>query len=224
MERKILIAGISFAVFFFVISSIGVSNAQNNTATPPGSLIRDAVQNRIQTAQERRQEVQEERSARKAEFKEKLQTIKDEVKKKVVERIDSRLEAVNQKVTDRFSAILDKLEEILRRLAGRAQDAKLQGKDTGEVDLAIGSAQAAIDNVKIAVASQAANLYVIEIASESALRIDVGSVVSLLRSDLKDVHKLIVEAKQAVQNVVMELAKLRGGNLEEENTATSSSL
>jgi len=161
--------------------------------------------------------------AKKEEFKERLQTIRDSAKRRLVERIDTRMGSVNQRVTNRFLSVLDKLQSILNRMVGKAGDAKLKGIDTTALNLAIESAQGSIDDAKAIVASQAANLYAIEIASESALRVNVGSVVSELKSDLRDVHKAIVDAKQSVQKVVMEFAKLRGSGLKEENTATGSS-
>jgi len=198
------------------ISPSGV-NAFPSISTPSSDLkMRDA-------AKEKRTEFIEMMKAKREEFNKRLQTIGDEGKRMLVERIDTKMGRVNQSVTNRFSIVLDKLQSILNRFIGKAQDAKAKGIDTSAVDSAIESAQIALGNAKTLAASQAANLYVVDIASQSALRVSVGSVVSQLRSDLRDVHKAMVDAKQAVQKVVMEFAKLRRNELNRESTATGSS-
>ncbi len=207
-----------FLLLSIVIISENGAHALTHISTPSSPLknIRDE-------AREKRSELMEMMKAKREEFKERLQTIRDEAKRMLVERIDTRMDGANQRATNRFSAVLDKLQSILNRLIGKAQDAKTKGIDTGDLDLAIESAQVSLGNAKTAVASQAAKLYVIQIASESALRSNVGSTVSQLRQDLRDVHKAMVDAKQAVQKVVMEYAKLRRNELNRENTATGSS-
>jgi hypothetical protein len=209
-------------IFLFLLLSItaispSVVNAFPSISTPSSDLkMRDA-------AKEKRTEFIEMMKAKREEFNKRLQTIGDEGKRMLVERIDTKMGRVNQSVTNRFSIVLDKLQSILNRFIGKAQDAKAKGIDTSAVDSAIESAQIALGNAKTLAASQAANLYVVDIASQSALRVSVGSVVSQLRSDLRDVHKAMVDAKQAVQKVVMEFAKLRRNELNRESTATGSS-
>lgn len=192
------IKALGFAFFLSILITPPYIDALEHSATAPGRM-------RLQ------------------EFQERLQTISNEVTRRLVERIDTRMASVNQRVTNRFSAVLDKLQSILSRFVGKANLAKVKGIDTKQLDSAIEFAQGSIDDAKVMVASQAANLYVIEIASESALRNNVGSVVSQLRTALRNVHRAVVDAKQAVQKVVMEYAKIRGSGLREENTATSSS-
>lgn len=217
MGSKILVSGMLLS--FLVFPSYIYAQVDSTTS---GGIIRNAIKNRVDEVKIRREEIRDEMKIKRDEFKTRLLTIRDEVKRKVIERIDIKMDNTNKKVTSRFSTILDKLQSILNRLIGKAQETKLEGKDTADLDSAIGTAQAAIDNAKAAVSSQSANMYVIEIASESALKTDVGTTVSQLRADLKDVHKIVIEAKQAVQQVVMEMAKLKGNGLREENSATSS--
>ena len=56
-----------------------------------------------------------------------------------------------------------------------------------------------IDTAEAAVEAQAAKTYTITISTESNLKTDVGAVTSQLRLDLSATHKLVVDAKQAVQ-------------------------
>lgn len=192
MGRKILV--VTFLLSILIVPSY--IYAQEQSATTPGRM--------------HLEEEKEAMTMKRKEFKERLQTIRDETKRMQVERIDTKISSANQTATNRFSAVLDKLQSILDKLIGKAQDVKAKGIGTTALDSAIGSAQASIDDAKAAVTSQMARLYVIQIASESALKSSVGSTVSELRTDLRDVHKAVVDAKQAVQKAVIERAKLRG--------------
>lgn len=220
MGRKII--GGVLLISFLVFPSL--ASAVYHGATPGGRLgFPETLQNQAQTANERRIELQETLRAKREEFRERLQMIRDEVKRSLVERIDAKITSVNQRVTARFSTALNRLQTLLDRLVGRAQDEKLAGKDTEVLELAITEAQNAIETARVAAVNQAESIYVIEIASESALRNDVGDVVSNLATDLRDVHKLVIEAKQSVQMVITELAKLGGvGSIREEAAATVS--
>ena len=181
------------------------ANAQTNlSGSDSADLMLKKDQLRV-----RRQETREVMRARREEFKQSLQTLRDQRKKIIVERIDTRMASANKKATVRFSAVLEKLQLILNRIVTRAQNLKVKGVDTTAFDSATASAEIAIGNAKAAIASQSAMVYVIQIASESALRENVGSTVSELRLDLRDAHKAVINAKQAVMNAAMELAKLR---------------
>ena len=136
------------------------------------------------TVAAKREETREVVKAKRDEFKLKLQTLKDEKKKVLVDRIDTKLTNVNAKHTDRFTQVLSNLQIILDKMAD-------------EVDKT--AAQAAIDAAKLAVENQAAKTYTITISTETALRSDVGAVTSGLRLDLSATHKLVIDAKQAVQ-------------------------
>lgn len=155
------------------------------------------------TVQAKREAVREAVAIRKEEFKAKLQTIRDEKKKALVERIDAKLTHVNVKHTDRFTQVLSNLQTILDKIS----------EDTDKTD-----AQAAIDTAQAAVETQAAKIYTITISAETALRSDVGAVTSQLRLDLMATHKLIIDAKQAVQalrtnNAIMNKEATNSANL-----------
>lgn len=166
------------------------------------------AQTRSAELKDRMQEKRETMKEKREEFKQKLQTIRDEKKKAVVERIDSKLSLVNERRTNRMSEHLERLSSILTKIKERAEVAKSSGKDTNAVDAAIASAEASLANAQSAVATQAAKEYVIIIDSETTLKNSVGKTTSQLQSDLQTVHKAVVDAKQAVQRAVRELAKL----------------
>lgn len=160
---------------------------------------------------------------KKEEFKQRLQIIRDERKKAMLERIDEKISMMNNTSTARFSAVLEKLTIILNRIIDKGQVAKAKGVDTSMLDQAIVAGKTAIETAKAAVATQAAKAYSIDIVSETTLKATVGSTVSAFRKDLRDVHKIVIDAKQAVMKAEMELAKVRGEKMEKagENPKTN---
>ncbi|MBI4079280.1 MAG: hypothetical protein HY429_03230 [Candidatus Levybacteria bacterium] len=171
------------------------------------------------TIQQMREEAREQFKAKREAFREKLVTIRDERKKAIVERVDTKMAAVNQKRTDIMSQALIRIEEKLTTLAQKIAEAKASGKDTALSEKALTDAQAALDAAKTAVETQAGKEYIITIDTEALLRKTVGTTVSQLQKDLRATHKAVVEAKQAAQNVVLELAKL--GRVTSEGTTSA---
>ena len=207
MTRKLLFL-ILFLLLLVFVSSV---NAQTNISTDSASsrlkqqlkeiqaqkkaavsdIRQEAKEARIELRQQikdrvqaKRDEVKEIVAARREDFKAKLQTIKDQRKKILVERIDAKLSKANTKHTDRFTQVLSNLQTILDKISE---------------DLDKTEAQSAIDAAKLAVENQAAKTYTIQITDETALRLNVGTTTSQLRQDLMATHKLVIDAKQAVQ-------------------------
>ena len=208
--RLKLALSLLLAVLLFPLQA----NAQTNVS---GTDSADLMRPKRDQIRERRQETRDAIQTRREEFKQRLQELRDQRKRIVVERMDTRMASANKKATARFSAVLERIQSILNKIIEKAGLLKAKGVDTTALDSATASAQIAIDNAKAVVASQSGMVYVMQIASESALRENVGSTVSELRLDLRDAHKAVVDAKQAVMKA-MELAKLRRS----ESTATGS--
>ena len=156
----------------------------------------------------KKKEAQQAMQLRKEEFQEKLTLIKEQRKKQLLERIQEKTAKINTKRTDFMSAVLEKLTSILARLEEKVTNAKPQGINTSAAENAIAIAKQKIDQAKASLESQAGQTYSLEIQSESTLKATVGQTVSELESDLKSTHALVVDAKQAVSNVVQEVAKL----------------
>ena len=111
-----------------------------------------------------------------------------------------------------MSENLDKLSSILAKIQERAAIAKENGKDISSVTTAITKANTAIQAATTAVEAQAGKEYVITITATGSgqLKNSVGITTKQLQADLSAAHKLIVAAKQAVQQAHMELAKIIG--------------
>lgn len=169
----------------------------------------DSFRQEVQTrVQERREERQENRE----EFRAQIQTIRDERKREIVEKLNDKLSSVNERATDHWVEVLEKLKEIVTRIDTKAQDLEGEGVDISQIEAAIALANNAIAEAQSAVSTQAGKTYEITITDETNLRADVGKTVSQMHKDLRDTHKVIVAAKQAVMQAAMELAKIKSGN------------
>jgi len=240
-KRWLLIIFISSLVFFSAKSASALLSSDNSSAAGQLERTQNKVKNQItnlqnknsfaseegglglkkrvetretikETVAKKREEAKEKFKLKRDEFKAKLEQIKDDRKKVIVERIDTRLATVNKNRTDHMSTVLDKLTSIVDRVSERIATAKANGKDVAGVEAAIATARTAIAAAQAAVSAQAGKEYVITIGEETALKGVVGKTTSQLQSDLQTVHKLVVEAKQAVQNIFREIKNTVSAN------------
>ena len=226
MHKKLLTI---FCFLLLVVFFTSVVNAQNITSTTSADRLKMQLQeiqeqkktsvseikqeantkivelrDQIKEAVRIKREAEKEAIATKRrEFKVKLQAIKNEKKRALVDRIDAKIIAVNTKRTDRFTQVLNNLQILLDKI-------------TGDIDKT--DAQAAIEAAKVAVVNQAAKSYTIALSTETALRSNVGAITSQLRLDLMATHKLVIDAKQAVQtlrkdNAIMKKEATNSANL-----------
>ena len=184
-----------FLLPILVLTLAANANAQNSLSTPSAvrQRVSDIVKERKQTVTEIRELAKESVMAKRDEFKKKLEIVKDERKKLILERIDEKISEINTKHTDKFAEAILRLQNFLDELSAGVTDTPILN------DIKI--AQGAIDAAQASVEAQAAKSYSITITSETTLRQNAGTTISLLRKDLKTVHKLIMDAKQAVIKV-----------------------
>ncbi len=141
-------------------------------------------------------------------FKAKLDLIKDQKKKELTDKINNKIADLNKKYTDKFMEVLDKLSNILTTLTDKANAAKAAGKDTTNLFNAITSAQNKITAAKTAVLDQAGTNYVAQISGDATLFTSVGQIVRQFEADIIAVKNIVLDARQAVMNVVTQLAKV----------------
>lgn len=122
-------------------------------------------------------------------FKQRLAQIKDARKKSIVERVDQRMVEMNKRRTDQMLAFLNRLDKILEKIESRKEKA----------ETAINEAKTKIETAQATVKAQAEKSYTIEITSETGLKNSAGKTISSLQQDLRNTHKVVIEAKQAVQ-------------------------
>lgn len=194
MTRKLLVLLFVFFLFVFVspvnaedTATAGAQRVTDSTAKPREQerLLREQKRAAFtQVKNEIKAKIQTERE----EYKLKIQTIKDQKKKALTERIDAKLAEINTKHTGKFLEILNKLQTILDRIAAGS---------SSSAEIAI--SQTAIDAAKSMNEIQAVKTYTMTIVDDATLKLNAGTTVSQLRQDLSNVHKLVVDAKQAVQ-------------------------
>ena len=199
-------------IFIFLLAAIWYplkTEASTTSATLNQKLNSSTVQNPSTTSQT------------KEVFQQKLAAIKDAKKKILVQKINDKIADLNKRATNKMSLGLTNISTILTNLDTRAKNMKTAGKDTTAYDAASLKAKNAITTAAAAVSAQAAKTYTVTITTEGALKINVGATVSQFRLDLVAVHKLVVDAKQAVWTAAKELAKLKGGGKEATNSAST---
>lgn len=138
-----------------------------------------------------REKTKEEIQVLRTQFIERVQAIKDTRKKEIIQKLDEKIIKANSKHTNRFNEILVRLQRIVDNISLDAKDPKTL--------IDIKSAQSKIDLAKVAVTNQAAKDYTIEITDETTLRKNVGAVISQFRNELMQTHRIVVDARQAVQ-------------------------
>lgn len=158
----------------------------------------------------KRQVASEAAKVKREAFQKRVAQIQDTKKKAIVERIDTRLQEINTKRTDQMAQFLERLEKILKKIETRTEKAKQKGLNVAKVETGIGEARTAINTAKTAVETQAGKSYTIEITSETGLKNAVGKTVSSLQKDLRNTHKLVTQAKQAVQKLFSLLREIKG--------------
>jgi len=133
----------------------------------------------------KRLELKTTQEARRASFQAKLAEMKDQQKATILENLNNRYPNINERWTTHFSQVLDRLEEVLAKIATHSAD-------TAAASKAITSARIAVDN-------QSLQSYVITITDESNLRSAAQVSNQQLRSDLGVAREAVKSAREAVQ-------------------------
>lgn len=174
-------------IFLLTIATPGF--AQTPTTTFRDKL-EQAREKFLSQVEERERKASEGANSRKTRFKERVAKIRDERKKLTVEKAQKRLEEINKKRTSQMAEFLARTETILSKIEAR-----------GTPSSAIADAKKAIETAKTAVRGQAGKTYIIEVGNEQGLKNAVGQAMKALQTDLRNTHKIVIDAKQAVQKV-----------------------
>lgn len=204
-------------------SSISANEQVKNALKDKKETIKEKRTELKNEVEEKRKEAQEKAKTKREEYKKKLQVIKDERKKALVDKIDSKIQASNQTYIKRLAESLDKLQSLLDKLSQRIAEAKTKGADTSLADSAMLSAQTQIDKARSAVSAQASKEYVVLLPTdETGLKNAVGSTMSQFRLDIRDVHKMVIDAKQAVKKAYEQARKLKTDGIKDKEQPVDS--
>ncbi len=167
---------------------------------------KEEFKNRLEEA---RKTAKDEIEKRKEELKVRLQQIRDEQKKKIVEKVAEQLNELNERMMKHFSAVLDRLSEVLVNIKSRTDKAEARGWDVSAVRTMITAAEEAIASARTAIEAQAAKVYTPEITGEEEkLRVEVGNARQALHRDLAAIREVIRAAYEAVRKVATTLAQI----------------
>lgn len=180
---------------------------------------REAFKNAVEI---KREEFKTRIEKHRADLKEKLERIRDERKRSVVEKIDSQLAALNERTLDHFSEALNKLENVLERISGRADQSEEKDVNVSAVRGAIISANELIAAARSAIVAQTGKVYTIEINQENTLRVDVGNARQALHADLVSLRDKVKAARDAAHRAAVSLGQSRGVGNDRNSTSTNS--
>lgn len=153
-------------------------------ATAPATTRKEKVREKVEIRKEKM-------STREAALKAKLDKFKDKKKAEVVDRVNSNLNQINEKQTMQMLKHLDKMSALLTKLEARVN----KGTSISDAKTAIASAAAAVK-------AQSEKDYTIQVTTESKVKTDAQKVRDQLKTDLKNVRKLVIDAKQAVGKAI----------------------
>jgi DNA repair exonuclease SbcCD ATPase subunit len=139
------------------------------------------------------------------ELKQRLEKVKDERKKNIVEKVDNQLRELNENRIKHFTAVLEKLEDILARVVARADKAETNGGDVSNVKTAVKTAEDAIAVARLVIETQAGKIYSVTVNTEDTLKKDVGQARQVLHSDLTKVKDSVSIAREATQKAIQSL-------------------
>lgn len=161
---------------------------------------KEKVEARKEAVAQKLESKKEKMATREAALKAKLDKFRDKKKAETADKVNVNLNQINQKQTEQMLKHLDKMSALLSKL----ETQKGSSVESSTANAAIASASAA---VKV----QAAKDYTLTVTSESTVRKDAQKIRDALHTDLRNVRKLVIDAKQSVANAIR-TARLEKGN------------
>ncbi len=209
---KILKGLVAISVLILTSAIIFAQTPQSEERPSEFVSGKETLKEKIEKAREllaqKRLEIQNKIEAQKEILAKRLAKISEQ-KRKIVERIYERVNELNKRITDHYLEVLERLAKILEKIESRVEKFKAQGADTTEVEKAVEIAKTKIEKAREAVIAQAQKVYSApQITTEKNLRLNVGVIRKQLHNDLKGVEKIVKEARSAVQNCAILLAKV----------------
>lgn len=207
---------LSFFIVFTAISFAQEEESEDDSLRQVRPLqVRETVADRVS---ERRTEIKEKNSDRKAELMEKVEGITDEAKRAALERIIAAFETINDNKTSRWAQALDKLSEVLERIKSKLEALDEEGVDTSSAVAKVTEAESAIADAAEAVETQSEKVYDVEFTDETTLREVIQPFVQGFKQDLRTTFSEVLAARDAVREAARALAGVdTNGNDSEQN-------
>lgn len=204
-------------ILLLILLSASTTLAQDGTTsgTSRKTNLLQRQETRIETkkanVQEKLAASRERIATKEAALKTRLAKFRDKQKAQIAERINTAMANINEKITTAMNRHLQVMSGILDKLEARVNTDTADIKDPAAVRNAIADARDTISSANEAVALQADKDYVLEATSEATIRKDMQGVKAQLRSDLGELRKLVIAAKQKVANAIRVAKSNAGG-------------
>ncbi len=144
-------------------------------------------------------------------WQERLGEIKDARKKQILERVNNRICNTNQNRVEIAARHLDRISEVLDRVASRSAQAKANGKDTAGVETAVATARQKISEARVAITAQEGRSCTLIISGiEENLGKEVSEAVKAFEKEMLAIHQKVKDARFAAVSAVQKLALLLG--------------
>lgn len=161
--------------------------------------------------------MREKLASKEAILRTKLKAFRDQKKASAAARINTNLNQINQNQTAQMQKYLDTMSGILDKLEARVNQPTPDIKDPVAAKAAIASARTVIATSSAAVSAQAQKDYTIQVTTESRIKADAQSMRDKLHTDILALRKIVIDAKQAVANVIR-VAKSGSAAIKKEGT------
>lgn len=146
--------------------------------------------------------------AEKLRLREKLKTIKDERKKQTVQKVNTEIQTLNTRKLEHYSNVLNQIEEVLKKVGTRVDNASARGLEVGTVRTNIIAVETAISTARTAIVAQSTKVYTVAVTTEGNLKNDTGVTRQALQKDLSAVQSLVKNAHEALRKAVVSLAQV----------------
>ncbi len=186
----------------------GLKGATRDVKADIRDTIKDKREDLREAVKVKRDEAKEKINKEREEFKARLAKLKDERKKKIAENVEKQLHALNERMMDHYMDVLGKLKSSLSRIEERIAKAEARGLDVSEPKRLAVLAKAAIASAEEAVKAQAAKTYPIVFTDEATMKTAITAARKALHEDLRKIHEKVKDAREAVRNVAVALAKI----------------
>lgn len=158
--------------------------------------------------EDRKNEVKQKIEVEKLRLNEKLKTIKDERKKQTVQKVNAEIQAINTRKLEHYSNVLNQIEEVLKKVGTRVDNAAARGIEVGAVRTNMVAVQTAITTARAAIVTQSTKVYTVTVTTEGKLKNDTGVTRKALQNDLSVVQNLVKAAHEALRKAAVSLAQV----------------
>lgn len=156
----------------------------------------------------KKEDVKKKIETEKLRLSEKLKSIKDERKKQTVQKVNAEIQALNVRKLEHYSSVLNQIEEVLKKVGTRVDNASVRGLEVGAVRTNMTAVETAIAAARTAIVAQSTKVYTVTITTEGGLKNDTGVTRQALQKDLSVVQSLVKNAHEALRKAVVSLAQV----------------